>query len=202
MFYLSYSGCTKQVWQGEIGILGLGFSWTEPDSKDGKRDRERGASSASHKIFMAAALLLREPRLHAQFERGNIEEELVEIFHSVATFQKVHLPVPRMLFLSVSRKARKGHSSGSDAAQQRSKKGQTKCNSGGGGGGGGIHFSSSERTMCTHARTPILARRKRYIQTADDGSGSRSPLFCLPNWGGLSGRKCRGEEEEEKKNKE
>ena len=30
----------------------------------------RGASSPSHKIFMAAALLLREPRLHAQFERG------------------------------------------------------------------------------------------------------------------------------------
>ena len=46
---------------------------------------------------MAAALLLREPRLHAQFERGENEdrpseprEELGEIFHSVATFQKLH----------------------------------------------------------------------------------------------------------------
>ena len=107
-----------------------------------QRETERGASSASHKIFMAAALLLREPRLHAQFERGKSEEELGEIFHSVATFQKVHLPVLRMLFLSaMSWKARKGHSSGSDAAQQRSKKGQTKCNS----GGGGIHFSSNYR---------------------------------------------------------
>ena len=163
LFYLSYSGCTKQVWQGEIGILGLGFSWTEPDSKDGETEREERVRQAIKYSWPPLCCSANPDFTHSLREGGNIEEELGEIFHSVATFQKVHLPVPRMLFLSMSRKARKGHSSGSDAAQQRSKKGQTKCNSGG--GGGGIHFSSSERTMCTHARTLSHPRSAKKVHT-------------------------------------
>ena len=76
--------------------------------------------------------------------------------------------------------------SGSDAVQ-RSKKGQTKCNSGV--GGGSIHFSSSSSRMCTR---PILIREKGTTVVHTDSAAQRSGvrfLFAqLGSVGGLSGR--------------
>ena len=135
----------------ELGNWDLGFG-TRLD-RVRLKDKERGASSPSHKIFMAAALLLREPRLHFthSLKEGKLRidraiesrEEFGEIFHSIATFQKLHPHAASLI-------TRKGGAPTHPLSQSVAhldlmrcnvvKKGQTKCNSGV--GGGGIHFSS------------------------------------------------------------